>query len=1118
MNSCASAEAFKQLLKGALPKEQEIGLWAHLAGCGPCQVHLDQLIDKPEWKRWAAVCWPHQADSTGSSFQRAMEPALAGLLERLHATPAPEAFGAADTAEEMDLTLGFLAPPQDPGDLGTLGPYRVRAELGRGGMGIVLRAYDPELRRTVALKVLPPDRADARARARFVREARAAASLTDDHVVPVYAVDNPPYGPPYLVMQYVEGMTLRERIRAEGRMDPCEAARICRQAARGLAAAHRAGLVHRDIKPSNIILERGSKRARIMDFGLVRMTELPGGLTQEGIVAGTPEYMSPEQVRTPERIDARTDVYGLGVTLYEALTGEVPFRGVQQMVLQQTLTDEPRSPRRLNDQIPRDLETICLRCLQKEPGQRYGTAEALAEDLDRFLAGEPIQARPVRAWERAVKWARRRPAIAALLAVVFIVGAAGFGLVTWQWREAAAARHEVAEQAETLQANLYYTLIGLAERELKRRIGSRADELLDQCPPHLRGWEWHYLKRFPLAHFPTLRHETLVIRVAFSPDGRHLASGDLDGNVTVWDARTGDEVRILRAHDRRVWALAFSPEGQYLATGGREDRRVKVWDVSTGQLLHDLANHTDGIQGLVFSPDGKRLGSASVDRTVRLWDLSSGQEVLIFREHSQPLAINGLAFGADGQRLISVSVDGVVKVWDAVTGKTVATFQGDIGWLGSAAFTSDGRWLALGGENGTVKAYRTDPWQEVRTLEAHACEVHYLAFSPDGRRLASTAEWKTLKLWDVLTGHEALVLDIHAKKISSLAFSPDGHRLVSGSADYTVKVSDGSPWVDFQTGKRGGLTPRWTWTAHDHKVVEVVFSPDSQRLISASWDGTVKFWDLSPGEPGVSAPRLMLTVPGLPADLTGVALSRDGRRCAASSLDGTVTICDAHSGENIGTLRAEAGPVYGVAFHPFTHALASVHYNGTVNVWDIECARARGVNSLILSFPAHSDAVREVAYSADGRLLASAGGRDQETNVGIWEAATGKPIHRLYSKTFIKSVAFSHDSRRLASTGGSHELVLWDLATGEALRSIRFGDRNFRAVFSPDGRRLAAACEGQTVRLWDLATDQELVTLQTSGGQLWNVAFSPDGRYLATCSGYKGNGTIQLWDTSGLNE
>jgi WD40 repeat protein len=554
--------------------------------------------------------------------------------------------------------------------------------------------------------------------------------------------------------------------------------------------------------------------------------------------------------------------------------------------------------------------------------------------------------------------------------------------------------------------------------------------------------------------------------------------------------------------------LAFSPDGRYLATGARQDREVKIWDASTGKLRRTLKGHIDGITGFAFSPDSKRLGSASVDGTVWLWDLDSGKEVLTFREHEQSLAINGLAFGADGQHVTSVSVDGVVKVWEAATGATLSTCHGDVPWVSCAAFSHDGRWLALGSVNGNVKVYQTDPWKEVRTLDGHPSEVHYLTFSPVGDRLASAGKDHTLKVWDMTTGHEAILLDIHTpRNVTSLAFSPDGYRLASGSADNTVIVSDGTPWVDIETGEGGVLTSRFTWIAHDHRVVDLAFSPDSQRLISAGWDKTVKVWDLSAAERGASAPPWILTVPGLPADLTGLAVSSDGQRFAVSSLDGTVTICDAHSGEIVHTLQ-NAGPVYGVAFNPKSDALASAHYDGTVKVWNSTTGKAP------LTIRAHADSAFGVSYSADGRLLATAGGRDQEKNIGIWEASTGKLLHPFRGDGFVRSVAFSPDRQRLASTLGIGVSLL-DVEKGQELVRTPPGDTHHRVVFSPDGRYLATPGEGQTVRLLDAATLDErdkLHKLRVSGGELWGVAFSPNGRYLATCSGYKGKGTIQIWD------
>jgi tetratricopeptide (TPR) repeat protein len=451
-----------------MDKDQE--LCDHIAGCAQCQALLREMSDEPDLQRTASRRWP-------STEPAADEPALARLLEEMQATPPPAVSRSGNPPELGDTLLEFLSPPQQDGDLGTLGPYRVLAELGRGGMGIVLLSYDQELRRTVALKVLPPHRADPKARARFVREAQAAAGVDHDHIVQVHAVANPADGPPYFVMQYVQGPTLRQRIKQDGRLEAREAARICGQVAEGLAAAHQAGLIHRDIKPGNVIIDQVTGRAKIMDFGLVRVASVPGGTTQEGAIPGTPEYMSPEQVRDPEHLDARTDIYSLGVTMYEALTGEVPFRGVAHMVHQQILQDEPRPPRRLNDQIPRDLETICLKALAKEPSRRYGSARDMADDLGRYLKGEAILARPMGRGERLWRWCRRNkgPVVAASIIAMSLVGGiigTSLGMVR--------ARHSADAERLAKQEALAETGKALAAQEEERRARQTAQKRLAQ--------------------------------------------------------------------------------------------------------------------------------------------------------------------------------------------------------------------------------------------------------------------------------------------------------------------------------------------------------------------------------------------------------------------------------------------------------------------------------------------------------------------------------------------------------------------------------------------------------------------------------------------------------------
>jgi tetratricopeptide (TPR) repeat protein len=417
MRDCPSSEELSEFLSTALPDGLAATLRAHVLECDRCQDELDKLTDSETMDEWKTVARPAGTETARD------ETALLRLRQAMRVAPPESTIVGMEESAGTEAIAGtvdwpsILGAPERLGDLGTLGPYLVEAELGRGGMGIVLRAYDSALGRRVALKVLRPDLAHPRARRRLVREARAAAMFRHDHLVAVYAVVDPPEGLPYLVMEYLAGPTLGRLIEPGAGLEPDRATELIAQVADGLAAAHDAGLVHRDIKPDNIMIDPATGRAKLMDFGLARDEAGGESLTREDVLAGTPTHMSPEQA-LGQALDRRSDVYSLGVTLYQCLTGEVPFRGTPHMVIRQVCEDEPRPLRRLNDRIPRDLETICLKAMAKEPARRYPSARELAEDLRRWLRDEPIRAKPAGPIEHLVRWCRRNTRVAVMIATV----------------------------------------------------------------------------------------------------------------------------------------------------------------------------------------------------------------------------------------------------------------------------------------------------------------------------------------------------------------------------------------------------------------------------------------------------------------------------------------------------------------------------------------------------------------------------------------------------------------------------------------------------------------------------------------------------------------------------
>lgn len=983
------------------------------------------------------------------------------------------------------------------------GDFELLEETGRGGMGVVWKARQKSLNRVVALKCLPFAEASSQEFVkRFRAEASAAAGLQHPNIVAIHEV-GVHEGRHYFAMEFVAGETLSKIISGEP-LPPKRTARYVSIVAGAIEYAHQHGILHRDLKPSNILID-AQDQPRVTDFGLAKRLDEDSELTVTGQVLGSPNYMPPEQAQGG-KATRRSDVYALGAILYHCITGRPPFQGARlEEVLRQVVQSEALAPRLLNRDLPADLETICLRCLETDPSRRYATAQELADELNRFLRDEPIHAQPVTFLQRGWRWCRRKPGLASALvsaAVLLAVVAVGSPIAAYRINVARAA-----EQASRLQAEqtAYVAQMNLAQQDWEQNNINRLRRTLEETAGYpRRGFEWFFWQQqIHQAQKIFRAHLERVGDVALSPDHSLLATASNDRTVKLWEFESGRELGVLEGHMAWVRAVDFSPDGQRILSASN-DLTARVWDVASRRELLILQGHTGPVLAASFSPDGRLMATGGADGTAILWNSVTGKKVRTLDHGDQ---IWALAFSPDSRRLLTAGGGGdrlfvstsdpgakaqSVRLWELESDTDPLQLAGHEEKIWAADFSSDGKWVVTGSSDGTAQVWNVSTGEQMALMEGHKTRVFSAAFSRDSRRIVTGCFDGSIHVWN-WDGHTAQrwkMIQGHSGVAWSTLFLPDNQRILTGSGDGTARL-----W-DLRTQQPITLQ-------HPDGVWSVAFLPHNQNwIVTTSSDGIVRLWDLA-GDRGSWIQMKLDGHNGKP--VVCLAVSPDGQWFVTGGQDNNAVVWDVSGEKRFPPLRHSA-QVQCVAVSPDGRWIATGSAARTVKRWEASSGRE------ILPSLKHDNPVHSLAFASDSGLLATA---SRSEPLRLWETATGNELKRIEELRDVAAVAFSADSRFLLTSSVALEQGLakgWDRTRGRELFELIGHNKEIRSIaISPDGQRIATASLDQTARIWEAERGSQLLTFQEHAGEVKCIAFeqtSRRGQRIATASL---DGTVKIW-------